>query len=195
MQKYPVFSINEIEKHFPDFDTRRLVEWQKKGYIHRIRNKYYYFTGQSIEERFLFYTANNIYSPSYISLESALSTYNIIPEGVFQVTSITTRKTNSFDTSLGEFKYRHIKPNLFFGHSLKEWKKYRYSIAEPEKAIIDCLYHNPDVKNVEDFRLLRWNPDSIRDKIDYKKLEKYKKYIDSKTLNNRISLLKKFIDA
>lgn len=195
MQKYPVFSISEIEKQFPGFDSRRLVEWQKKGYIEKLRNKYYYFADQSIEEGFLFYTANNIYSPSYISLESALSIYNIIPEGVFQITCITTRKTNLIDTSLGEFKYRHIKSDLYFGYSLKEWRKYRYSIAEPEKAIIDFLYYNPVVKDVEDLSLLRWNPDSIRDSIEYKKLEEYRKYIDSKTLNNRISLLKEFIDA
>lgn len=195
MQKYPVFSISEIEKQFPGFDSRRLVEWQKKGYIEKLRNKYYYFADQSIEEGFLFYTANNIYSPSYISLESALSIYNIIPEGVFQITCITTRKTNLIDTSLGEFKYRHIKSDLYFGYSLKEWRKYRYLIAEPEKAIIDFLYYNPVVKDVEDLSLLRWNPDSIRDSIEYKKLEEYRKYIDSKTLNNRISLLKEFIDA
>ena len=195
MQKYPVFSISEIEKQFPGFDSRRLVEWQKKGYIEKLRNKYYYFADQSIEEGFLFYTANNIYSPSYISLESALSIYNIIPEGVFQINCITTRKTNLIDTSLKEFKYRHIKSDLYFGYSLKEWRKYRYSIAEPEKAIIDFLYYNPVVKDVDDLSLLRWNPDSIRDSIEYKKLEEYRKYIDSKTLNNRISLLKEFIDA
>jgi hypothetical protein len=27
MQQFPVFSVREIEKHFPEFDNRRLVEW------------------------------------------------------------------------------------------------------------------------------------------------------------------------
>lgn len=29
LQVFPVFSIREIEKHFPGFDNRRLVEWQQ----------------------------------------------------------------------------------------------------------------------------------------------------------------------
>lgn len=55
MNAFPVFSIREIEKHFPGFDSRRLVEWQDKGYIQKLRNRYYFFTGNSVNERYLFF--------------------------------------------------------------------------------------------------------------------------------------------
>jgi len=133
MKVFPNFSIREIEKHFPGFDSRRLVEWQQKGYIQKLRNRYYYFSDQKVEEPFLYYTANQLYHPSYVSLESALSRYGFIPEGVFQITSCTTLKTNSFNTPIGNFSYRHLKPSLFFGYQLKEWNDHRYAMAEPEK--------------------------------------------------------------
>jgi predicted transcriptional regulator of viral defense system len=94
MQQFPVFSVREIEKHFPRFDSRRLVEWQQKDYIQKLRNRYYRFTDYPLNEEGLFYCANTIYKPSYVSLESALSIYGFIPEGVFQITSCTTLKTS-----------------------------------------------------------------------------------------------------
>ena len=58
IKAFPNFSAREIEKHFPGFDSRRLVEWQEKGYIQKLRNRYYYFSDQYIDEPFLYYTAN-----------------------------------------------------------------------------------------------------------------------------------------
>ena len=98
LQAFPVFSIREIEKHFPGFDNRRLVEWQDKGYIQKLRNRYYRFMDREVDEAYLCYCANAIYAPSYVSLESALSIHGFIPEGVFQTTSCTTLKTNRFET-------------------------------------------------------------------------------------------------
>jgi hypothetical protein len=60
MNAFPVFSIREIEKHFPGFDSRRLVEWQEKGYIQKLRNRYYFFTGNSVNERYLFFASNEL---------------------------------------------------------------------------------------------------------------------------------------
>ena len=34
---YSVFSVKDIQKRFPDFDKRRLVEWQQKGYLVKVR--------------------------------------------------------------------------------------------------------------------------------------------------------------
>ena len=41
---FPVFSVQEAKKLFPSFDTRRLVEWQEKKYIQKLRNRFYTFT-------------------------------------------------------------------------------------------------------------------------------------------------------
>lgn len=148
-----------------------------------------------IRKPFLYYTANELYRPSYVSMESALSRYNIIPEGVFQVSSCTTLKTNSFDTPIGNFSYRHLKPSLFFGYRLEEWGEYRYTIAEPEKALIDYLYLHHEVKEPKDFEALRWNPLEINNQISMKKLNSYEAYINSHALSNRLDTLKIFLDA
>lgn len=195
MKVFPVYSVREIEKQFPGFDSRRLVEWQEKGYIKKLRNRYYYFSDQDVTDTFLFYTANQLYHPSYVSLESALSVHNIIPEGVFQITSCTTRKTNSFNTPAGDFSYRHLKPWLFFGYELQTWDDHRFAIAEPEKALIDYLYLHPEVKKPNDLESLRWNSFEIRDQVSMEKLTTYENYIGSPALSRRLELLKTFLDA
>jgi predicted transcriptional regulator of viral defense system len=195
MNVFPVFSVREIEKHFPGFDSRRLVEWQDKGYIKKLRNRYYYFSEQTITEPFSYYTANEIYRPSYISLESALSHYNVIPEGVFQITSCTSRKTNSFQTPAGNFAYRHLKPSLFFGYRLEKWGNHRYAIAEPEKAVIDFLYLHSELKETEDIEALRWNTEEIKRQISVEKLNNYETYIGSSALSWRLTNLKSYLDV
>jgi len=195
MNVFPVFSVREIEKHFPGFDSRRLVEWQDKGYIKKLRNRYYYFSEQTITEPFSYYTANEIYRPSYISLESALSHYNVIPEGVFQITSCTSRKTNSFQTPAWNFAYRHLKPSLFFGYRLEKWGNHRYAIAEPEKAVIDFLYLHSELKETEDIEALRWNTEEIKRQISVEKLNNYETYIGSSALSRRLTNLKSYLDV
>lgn len=194
LQEFPVLSIREIEKHFPDFDNRRLVEWQEKGYIQKLRNRYYRFTDCRVNEDYLFYCANTIYGPSYVSLESALSIYGFIPEGVFQITSCTTIKTNTFETPIGVFAYRNLKEDLFFGYHLQQWNGYHYAIAEPEKAIIDYLYLNK-IKSSEEFESLRWNITAISNRLSMEKLEAYVNHIGSKALQTQINYIKTYLNV
>jgi predicted transcriptional regulator of viral defense system len=118
LEQFPVFSSQDIRKQFSDFDSRRLVEWQEKGYIIKLRRGYYSFKEVEKGEAFLYFSANKLYSPSYISLESALSYYNLIPEGVFTTVSITTRNTTVFSSPVGRFSYRNVKTQLYFGYRL-----------------------------------------------------------------------------
>jgi len=195
MKAFPNFSVQEIEKHFPGFDSRRLVEWQEKGYIQKLRNRFYFFSDQKINEPFLYYTANEMYHPSYVSLESALSKYGFIPEGVFQITSCTTRKTQSFSTPPGNFSYRHLKNRLYFGYQLEAWGDHRFAIAEPEKALIDYLYLHHEVKEISDFEALRWNPAEINNQISLEKLNNYKNHISSPALSQRLNILNQFLNV
>lgn len=195
LKQFPVFSITEIEKHFPGFDSRRLVEWQKKGYIQKVRNRYYYFADREVQEPYLFFAANKLYSPSYISLESALSWHGFIPEGVFQITSCTTRKTNSFNSPIANFTYRHVKPALYLGYKLREWEDHRYAMAGPEKTIIDYLYLHSDIDQVSDFESLRWNAIEIENRISLDKLNRIEAYIDSPALSERLNIFREFIHA
>ncbi len=193
MHAFPVFSTGEIEKQFPRFNPRRLVEWQKKGYITRLRNRFYCFTDNTIDEYFLYFAANKFYKPSYVSLESALEYHGFIPEGVFSVTACTTLKNQRFKTPLATFVYSHLKKELFFGYTLVSWKDYRIAIAEPEKTLLDYLYLHPEIKHVEDIESLRWNPFSIREHTDPEKLTAYETHINSPSLSKRLSILKAYL--
>ena len=181
-KEYPIFSILEIEKLLPSFDKKNLVYWQKKSYIEKIRNSWYRFSENPLSLDLLFFISNHIYSPSYISLESALSYYGFIPEGVFKITAISTLKTQQFTTPIGVLGYQNLKPNLFFGYKIVNFNTFNYKIAELEKAILDYLYLHPDIKTEDHFYELRLNTFAINEQINLEKLNNYLFYIDSKSL-------------
>lgn len=66
--------------------------------------------------------------------------YRLIPEGVYTITAITSLKTQDFNTSIGTFFYKHVKPSLMFGYGLVSFENTLYKLAEPEKLILDYLY-------------------------------------------------------
>jgi predicted transcriptional regulator of viral defense system len=105
----------------------------KKGILKRLTKRKYLFTFLESND---FQIANFLYSPSYISLEAALSFYGIITQFPYQITSITPKKTKIIKTLGKEFSYSHIKPELFFDYERKE----KFLIALPEKALFDYLY-------------------------------------------------------
>ncbi len=187
-----IFTLTDIEKFYGTYHPRRLNEWQKKGYIIKIRNGFYYFSKIPITENFLFLIANKIYEPSYISLESALSIYNIVPEGVYSVISLTTRKTIQFITPMTTFFYRNIKANLFFGFQLLSHKDRNFKIATPEKAVLDYLYLNSNIKTIEDIEGLRWNREVLKN-LDQDKLKLYLELFSSKILNQKFFLLQNYL--
>lgn len=87
-----------------DFNSHRLSDWQNKGYIQKVINRFYTWPNKPLDESQIAFIANRIDTPSYISLKSALRWYNFIPEGVFQQFSVTTRKTKDFETPIGDFR-------------------------------------------------------------------------------------------
>lgn len=194
LKNFPVFSIRDIKKAFSNFDNRRLVEWQNKKYIQKLRREYYYFLDQKKDENFLFFAANKMYHPSYVSMESALAYYHFIPEGVFLTSSISSRNTANFNTNIGDFVYNNIKKSLFFGYKIIQINDHPIKMAEPEKALLDFLYLKK-LNALEDMKNLRLNNLEINQTIDFQKLNQYQKIFQSITLDKRLDLLKKTIDA
>ena len=68
-----------------------------------------------LREKYLEYLANIIRYPSYISLEYALSRFGVIPEGVYAITSVTTKTGRVYKNNLGNFIYKSIREDLFDG--------------------------------------------------------------------------------
>ncbi len=114
-----VFSTGDITKELGSFNFVNLVNWQKKGYLIKLRNGWYAFTGSLEAEADLYFVANRLRSPSYVSLQSALRFYNWIPESVFLISSVTTAKPVEWGTPIGNFSYRSVRPKLFFGYQTK----------------------------------------------------------------------------
>lgn len=131
LKDFPFFSIKDIQKLKEKVYHHRFVEWQKKGLIERIANGFYKFSDVNSDEFYLFKLANKLYEPSYISLHSSLRFYNLIPESVYSISSVISRKTTSFKTTYGIFIYKKFKSDLIFGYSLLQHNSLVIKIAEP----------------------------------------------------------------
>lgn len=111
----------------------------KYGLLERISKGKYVPAGLNLSE---FEVANLIVTPSYVSFESALSFYGILPQFPYQITSATPLKSvniNSLNADaviLKEFSYSHLSAKMYWGYT----KTNGFLIAVPEKALIDMMY-------------------------------------------------------
>jgi hypothetical protein len=119
----------------------------------------------------LFLVANHLRGPSYISLESALSHWGLIPERVHEISSVTIKTTKTYDTPIGRFSYEHLTtPYYSFGiRSVRLTEFQTALIASPEKALCDKIILTSgvllrSVSQTMDFLLddLRMDEDSLR---------------------------------
>ena len=188
-----IFSVNHIRLLDPWFFNQRLVEWQKKGYIKKIVRKYYIFSDTEINEQLLFLTANKIYKPSYISFETALAYYGLIPESVYKITSAATKKTYNFNTPLGKLSYHTLHKKLFFGYKLMAYKKESFIIASAEKALLDFFYINEHIKTKTDILELRINKNRVQGVLAMPVLDEYLAKFQNKALEGKIKIFKECI--
>lgn len=114
-----------------------LERYAKKGVFARPKKGLYFYPGDRRSEMAL---ANLIYAPSYVSFESALSYYHIIPEAVYSITSATTKPTREFKLKEIIYSYTTIKKAAFTGYIPTEIYGEIAQIATPEKALCDYLY-------------------------------------------------------
>jgi predicted transcriptional regulator of viral defense system len=148
-----------------------LKNWEEKEYLINLR-KGLYLLGEFIGEIDPLVLALKIYSPSYVSLEMALSSYGIIPESVFTVTSVSSRKTKFFENKFfGKYCYQKIKKEAFGGFETRKFQNISFNFALPEKALVDFLYLNRNIldgsrENFESYRFSKefnYNKKKLRD--------------------------------
>jgi len=195
VKKMPFFGSDmaEILSVSPKAMRNQLTRWKKQGLLIELKRGLYVLSRDERQTPLSKEVAAAIiYQPSYISMESAMSHYKMIPERVSAVTSITTRKTRSFRNEEGSFIYRNLKPSLYFGFAAKKDEYgYPYFIAEPEKALLDYLYLNLGriAQDDKDFFTgsLRLQNRSI---INRKKLNSYGRRFDVKKLGRILEQLK-----
>lgn len=120
----------------------KISEWVKSGELIILRRGLYIPGRESnlpIPEPFLI--ANHLRGPSYVSLESALSYWGLIPERVYEITSVTLKSKKIYKTSVGKFTYQFLpSPYYSFGiESVPINPTQTLLIASLEKAICDKL--------------------------------------------------------
>ena len=95
-----------------------------------------------------FVIAAALHSPSHVSLESALSHHGLIPEVVFQVSSVTVRRSRSFETPLGNFQfYRVPSEQPRAGVVAEKLDQHSWAfVASPLRAIADLVYLRKEVR-------------------------------------------------
>lgn len=86
-----------------------------------------------------FVLANLIYGPSYVTGQTALAFWNMIPERVEMMISMTAKRKKRFDTPVGSFSYWHCPRKAFTaGIRLEDaGDQKQFLIASPEKALCD----------------------------------------------------------
>lgn len=86
------------------------------------------------------YLANKLYEPSYLSREFALAFHGVIPEAVYELTSVTPKATRQFEKLGKNYSFRTIKKNAYTGYCLEKQGETGFLIADPEKALVDASY-------------------------------------------------------
>ena len=144
----------------PDHVRRQLHRWSRQGRIIKLRRGVYMLGERNTGRRpHPFVIANYLKTGSYISLQSALSHYGMIPEYVPVITSVTTGRPETLHNEAGHFQFRHIDRRLFRRFdSLQLGDEQHAFVATPEKALLDLLYLTADSDNIAYLQELRVTP-------------------------------------
>jgi predicted transcriptional regulator of viral defense system len=187
--------LRTISNEDEEIISKNLLRWTKSGDIIKLKNGLYLtkdtFVKYNKIDGFTELIANKLRTPSYVSLEYALSKYGILTEVVYSITSVTLKTKREYENKTGKYIYKSIKRDLFFGYDSKRFLDYSYIIATKEKALFDFLYLKKnslpnDLKNINLVEELRLNLDTFG-KRGIKNLDRYKKICSDSKLNNIIN--------
>ncbi|MBA4384374.1 MAG: hypothetical protein C0410_06535 [Anaerolinea sp.] len=125
----------------PQIVHLQLSRWVNSGRIYQLRRGLYSIAPpyQKIKPH-PFLVANYLQKASYVSLQSALSYYGLIPEVVNITTSVSTGRPERLETPLGIYNFRHLKTDLLFGYHMTNLGDQSALVASPEKALLDLIY-------------------------------------------------------
>jgi len=146
------FTEDALKERCGDYKSlpMKLSRMVKAGEIIRLKRGLYCVAAKCLRDgsRLEFgVIANRLYGPSYVSFETALSHYGLIPERVYRQMSAVIKRSKSIKTSLAEFSYRQIPESLFsLGVSVIESPNGNYLMANRTKALCDALLIKRDLR-------------------------------------------------
>lgn len=189
-----------LESLFPDHKSvhNKICELEKTGKIIRLKRGLYVVPAKDTESLLsVELMANHIYGPSYVSMESALSYYGLIPEAVHTLRSMTTKRSRDFINTIGRFKYTECS-KAYFSIGIQQIIKEDTSflMATPEKALCDLIAYTPNLNLRFQKELLIYLEDNLRFDMDaFRNMntEIFKACVPSgkkkETINNILKLL------
>lgn len=157
--------------------NKTLQRLNKNGVLKRVIKGKYILGNASYDD---FELANFLVQPSYVSFESALSFYGILPQFTYTITSATIKRAKKIIYAK-EFEYTHLDRNLFWGFVKNKY----FLIATPEKALLDTLYLS--LKGLRKLDLDELDISMLDKKVLNELLRKMNKpYLNKFIINNKI---------
>ena len=138
----------------PNDVRRQLSRWVSTRKLKQLRRGLYMLAPpyQKISAH-PFLIANFLMPGSYVSMQSALAYYGLIPEYAARTWSMTTARPAQWD---GGFHFQHLAPHLLIGYQrVKLPQEQSAFVAIPEKAILDLTHLTPNADDIDYLRQLR----------------------------------------
>lgn len=205
LKQFGIIPINYsvLETVFKDYRSPKdkIANLEKNGSIIRLKKGVFVVSPELSEQKISReLVANHLYGPSYISLESALSFYGLIPEKVYSVRSVTTKRARHFETAIGNYDYITV-PDVYYSIGIRQEiinNEYAYLIASPEKAICDMILSARNFRIQSAKAMQLFLEEDMR--IDLSSIEKFdtdiiRNCIDVGKKKNELSNLLKVIES
>jgi predicted transcriptional regulator of viral defense system len=129
----------------PENVTLQLTRWTKSGRLIQLRRGLYSIAPPYQKAKpHPFVIANLMQKASYVSAQSALAYYGLIPDTVRATVSVTAGRPERWETPMGIFVFRHMRPEYLHGYRMVVLSgKEQALVATPEKALLDLVYLQP----------------------------------------------------
>ncbi|MDP3436728.1 MAG: hypothetical protein Q8S04_05755, partial [Bacteroidales bacterium] len=96
------------------FPKNKIASLQSENMLIRLKKGMYVVSpGVSGELLSVELIANHLYGPSYVSMESALRYYSLIPEKIFTIRSATLNRSKMFVNSIAKFSYVSVNEDYY----------------------------------------------------------------------------------
>jgi hypothetical protein len=132
----------------PEVVRMQFARWTNSGRVYQLRRGLYMIAPpyQKVKPH-PFLVANRMQRASYVSGQSAMAFYGLIPEVVPVTLSVTAGRPERLETPLGAFEFRHVKPGLLRSYRMTNLGRtppnQQALVATPEKALLDLVYLQP----------------------------------------------------
>ncbi|HAI73813.1 MAG TPA: hypothetical protein DCS28_02995 [Candidatus Moranbacteria bacterium] len=187
-KNFNAISFQDVKNAFGAVNYAQLTGWKKKGLLKYAKRGFFILPNSKIDLHIL---ANEL-NYSYISMEYALSHYQIIPDIAQTITSISKNRNEKIHNEFGSFIYQKITKGLFVDYELFESKKENrlFRMATPEKALFDLIYLRSDLSEPKDFESLRL---TLQKDFKISKLKKFTALVKAARIKNRLNSLTSYL--